>query len=157
MPEAVRFRVVPLDPAYAARIRATRRDAQGQPVQERRDPAPHQCRVCLHLTAPDEPYLLLSHRAHPPGVLYAETGPVFIHDRECIPYAEAHAYPAEFPRERVVLKAFSAAHELLGAKHAGKRPVERTIDELLADPRVDYLHARNDDLGCYMFRIERAG
>lgn len=150
------FRIVALDPAYAARIRATRRDAFGQPVQERHDPQPHQCRVCLRLTAPDEPYLLLSHRPHPVGTLYAETGPVFIHDRECTPYSDADRYPAEFPRERVVLRAYSAAHAIVTATHAGKRKVETVIGELLADPKVDYIHARNDTWGCYMFRIERA-
>ena len=98
MNERTRFRIVPLDAAYAARIRSTRRDAFGQPVQERKDPEPHQCRVCLTLTAPDEPYLLLSHRPHPAGTLYAETGPVFIHARDCAPYATTDRYPAEFPR-----------------------------------------------------------
>ena len=150
-----RFRIVPLATDYAARLRSTRRDAFGQPVQERRDADPHQCRVCLTLTAPQELYLLLSHRPHPDGALYAETGPVFIHARECAPYAATDRYPAEFPRERVVLKAFSSAHEIVTAEIAGSRPVEAVIDTLLEHPRVAYLHARNDAYGCYMFRIER--
>jgi hypothetical protein len=150
------FRIRPLDAAYAARLRADRRDAFGQPLQERHDAAPHQCRVCLELTKPHEPYLLLSHRAHPEGALYAETGPVFIHARECTPYAASDRYPPQFPRERVVLKAFSARHEIVGAAHAGKRPVEEVIRTLFEDPTVEYLHARNDTYGCYMFRIERA-
>ena len=80
------FLIVPLAADYAARIRSTRRDAFGQPVVERVDAELHQCRVCLTLTTPNEPYLLLSHRAHPDGVPYAETGPVFIHERDCAPY-----------------------------------------------------------------------
>jgi len=75
------FRVVPLERDYAVRFRTTRRDASGQPVQERRDPEPHRCRVCLTLSAPDEAVLLLSHRPHPEGVVYAETEPLFIHAR----------------------------------------------------------------------------
>jgi len=150
------FRIVPLAADYAAEIRRSRRDGTGQPVQERRDPHPHQCRVCLTLTAPDEPYLLLSHRAHPEPVPYAETGPVFIHARECTPYAERERYPNGFPRRQVVLRAFSAAHEIVDAQPALEREVETVIDGLLGDPRVAYLHARNLAWGCYMFRVERA-
>ena len=55
----------------------------------------------------------------------------------------------------MVLKGFSSTHEIVTATHAGKRPVEDVIGALLADPRVAYLHTRNDAYGCYMFRVER--
>jgi hypothetical protein len=150
------FRIVPLAADYATRIRRTRRDASGEPVLQRQDPQPHQCRVCLTLTAPDEPYLLLSHRAHAERVPYAETGPVFIHARDCAPYAASDRYPDGFPREQVVLKAFSARHEIVDSQHALGRPVEDVIGGLFEDPRVAYIHARNLTYGCYMFRVERA-
>ena len=156
MTEGSRFRFVPLDAEYAARIRTTRRDAFGQPVQERQDPQPHQCRVCLTLTKPDEPYLLLSHRPHPAGALYAETGPVFIHARDCAPYAAQDRYPAEFPQRQVVLTAFSAEHAIVDSQHALERAPEEVLEGLFADPRVAYVHARNLTYGCYMFRVERA-
>lgn len=150
-----RFRIVPFDADYAARIRATRRDGTGAPIEERHDPERHQCRVCLTLTLPDEPYLLLSHRAHPAGEPYAETGPVFIHARDCAPYSAHDRYPDGFPRRQVVLKAFSADHRIVDAQHALERKVDAVIEGLLADPRVAYLHARNLGYGCYMFRVER--
>jgi hypothetical protein len=150
------FRIVPLDADYAARIRATRRDAFGQPVEERQDASPHQCRVCLTLTRPHEPYLLLSHRPHPAGALYAETGPVFIHDRDCAPYAAGDRYPPEFPQHEVVLKAFSAKHTIVDSQHALGRAPQAVIEALFADPDVAYIHARNLTYGCYMFRVERA-
>lgn len=154
-PHPAGFRIVPLDAGYAAQRRATRRDMFGRPIEERRDAEPHQCRVCLELSAPGEPVLLLAHRPHPEGVVYAETGPLFIHARDCAPYADADRYPPRFPQRKVVLKAFSRAHEIVDARHALDARPEQVIAALFADPRVDYIHARNLGYGCFMFRIER--
>jgi hypothetical protein len=151
-----RFAIRPLAAEYAHELRTTRCDVFGQPIDERRDEAPHQCRVCLRLTAPGEAYLLLSHRAHWDDTLFAETGPVYIHARHCEPYADVERWPAEFPRAEVVLRAYDANHEIAAAELVGGRATEDVIGELFAMPRVAYLHARNSTYGCYMFRIDRA-
>jgi hypothetical protein len=149
------FRIVPLPPDLAAGVRATRRDAAGRPVLLREDGERHQCRACLELTAPDEAVLLLSHRPFPSEQPYAETGPIFIHERACVRRGGAE-YPPEFPRHHVVLRAYSASDEIVDAELVGEARVEDVIARLLSRREVAYLHARNDGYGCYMFRVERA-
>ena len=150
------FRVVALDPSLAAAVRATGRDASGRPALRRADAAPHQCRACLELTAPGEPVLLFSHRPFGAEQPYAESGPVFIHERPCAPPADDSIYPRQFPRAHAVLRAYTAADEIADAEVVGNRPVEDVLAALLARPEVAYVHARNDSYGCYMFRVERA-
>ncbi len=150
------FRIVPLAAGLADQARRARVDAFGHALAERRDAERHQCRSCLRLTEPFEAYLALLHRPFERPQAFAESGPVYLHARACEPYAQAGEWPAEFPREQVVLRAYGADDEIADARFVGRRPVEQVVAELLAEPRTAYLHARNSTYGCYMFRVERA-
>lgn len=150
------FKVVPLAPGLAEEARRSRVDAFGHGLVERRDAERHQCRSCLRLTEPSEPYLALLHRPFESSQPFAESGPVYLHARACEPYARPGEWPEEFPREEVVLRAYGPGHEIADARFVGRRPVEQVVAELLADPGTAYLHARNATYGCYMFRVERA-
>ncbi len=150
------FRVMPLDPALVRRMRGGGVDVRGAEATVRRDASPHQCRSCLRLTAPDEEYLLFSHRPFTLDSAYAEVGPIFIHRRECEPYAPGAGYPAEMPRKTATLRAYGETDQIVDAEVVTDGDTDSAIDRLLADPQVAYLHARNADWGCYIFRIERA-
>ena len=100
--------------------------------------------------------MLIAHRPFSSTQPYAETGPIFIHERECAPYEDASVYPSEFPRDAVVLRAYSDTDEIVGAELVDDRRVEDIIAVLLESPGVAFLHARNAAYGCFMFRIERA-
>lgn len=149
------FRIRPLPAEVAERVRRTMTDDLGNRLCERRDEARHQCRSCLRLTEPDEPYLALSYRPFPSPQPFAECGPVYLHLRACQPYSRPAEWPAEFPREQVVLRAYGENHEICDARYVGRRPAEDVLRELLADPGTAYVHARNSSYGCFMFRIER--
>ena len=150
------FRIASLPTEFASTVRGGGLDAQGNPGVSRRDSERHQCRQCLTLSLPDETVLLASYRPFPSSQPYAEYGPIFIHQRECEPYVETSAYPPEFPHHTVVIRAYSVSHEIEAATLVGPRRVEDVIAELFENPRVSYLHARNSEYGCFMFRIERA-
>jgi hypothetical protein len=149
------FRVVPLAASLASTIRSTRRDAAGRAVLEWRDGERHQCRACLELSKENETVLLASLTPFETVQPYAETGPVFVHERDCAFSQPADAWPAEFPRSPV-LRAYSADDRIVDAALVADRPVEDAVRELLAREDVAYLHARNAAYGCYMFRVERA-
>ena len=149
------FRVVPLDPSLAAAIRSTRRDAAGRPVLPWRDGARHQCRACLELSREDETVLLASLTPFETVQPYAETGPVFVHERDCAFTQPEGAWPTELPRSPV-LRAYSAKDQIVDAALVADRPVEDVVEELLSRADVAYVHARNAAYGCYMFRVERA-
>lgn len=149
------FRVSPLPMDFVREIRSTRRDHRGNAVSVRSDPERHQCRSCLRLTEPGERHLLLSYTPFASDQPYSETGPIFIHERECAPYAE-EGYPPEFPHHDVALRAYTVDHEIAAARLVGPDRVEDVIGGLFADDRVSYIHARNGGYGCFMFRIDRA-
>ena len=132
------------------------KDDFGHALSVRRDSSRHQCRACLRLTEPEEGCILLSYSPFTSDQPYAEVGPIFIHERECRPYEDTREYPAEFPREAVVLRAYNDRDEIEEAAFVGNRPVEEAIASLFENPHVSYLHARNSTYGCFMFRIDRA-
>ena len=132
------------------------KDDLGHALTVRRDSSRHQCRACLRLTEPGDGFILLSHSPFASDQPYAEVGPIFIHDKECRPYAKAEEYPEEFPRNAVVLRAYNERDEIEDAAFVGSRPVEEVIAGLFERPRVAYVHARNSTYGCFMFRIDRA-
>lgn len=153
------FRVRPLDPDVADRIRSSRRDATGRPVVPVKDGARHQCRACLTLSGEDEEVLLVAHRPFTGEHPYAETGPIFVHARPCAFTGDPAAWPAEMPRRSVTLRAYDAEERIADATVVGgrdERSVEDGLATLLADPRVAFVHARNAGYGCFIFRVDRA-
>jgi hypothetical protein len=150
------FHVIPLPASFVADLRSSMRDENGNALSIRYDDAPHQCRSCLQLTAPGEGYIALSYtpfdRPHP----FAETGPIYIHERECTPFRREGVYPDEFPRTHVVLRAYNDRDEIEGATYVGDRSVEDVIASMFENDRIAYMHARNSTYGCFMFRVERS-
>jgi hypothetical protein len=151
----VRYRIISLAHDIATAARSSRIDQFGNRLSVFRDGQPHQCRVCLQLSKPDEGVILIAHSPFASKQPYAETGPVFIHERECMPYRDADTYPPEFPHKAVVLRAYNECDAIVGAEVVGERDVERVIADLFESQATTYLHARNLAYGCFMFRIER--
>jgi hypothetical protein len=149
------YRIISLTDDIAIAARSLRIDQFGNRLSVLRDGQPHQCRVCLHLSKPDEGVILMAHSPFASKQPYAETGPVFIHERECMPYRQVDIYPPEFPHKAVVLRAYDECDAIVGAEVVGERNVECVIAELFESQAITYLHARNLAYGCFMFRIER--
>ena len=120
------------------------------------DGQPHQCRSCLRLSQPQEGVILMAYRPFTSHQPYAESGPVFIHERDCEPYQDIHVYPPEFPHSAVVLRAYNYRDQIVGAEVVGDKRVEEVIAEMFDSQATAYLHARNLSYGCYMFGIDRA-
>jgi hypothetical protein len=150
------FLVRPLPASFAADVRSRMRDASGNALTVRHDDAPHQCRSCLQLTAPGEGYIALSYSPFDRPQPFAETGPIYIHERVCTPFHGNGVYPVEFPRSQVVLRAYNERDEIEGAAFVGDRSVEDVIASMLENDRIAYMHARNSTYGCFMFRVERS-
>ncbi len=149
------FQIRPLSPEVAKAARKTRVDRFGNPLTVLRDGNPHQCRVCLTMSKSDEGVILLAYRPFESNQPYAETGPIFVHERTCQPYDNYSTYPPEFPRSAVVLRGYSSEDRIVGAEAVGQRVVEDVIREMFANPAIEYIHARNLGYGCFMFRINR--
>lgn len=113
-------------------------------------------RCCLHEAGPAEPIALIGYRPSDLGGPYAETGPVFVHARDCPGYPSPAAYPESFRPRRQVFRAYGPDGRIVDAEVVEGTAAEAAIERLLARPEVDRIDSRNVAYGCYMFRIERA-
>jgi hypothetical protein len=154
--EDARFAILPIPSDVVDTLRARLTDDAGNVLTPRSDGDRHQCRSCLTLTEPGEPYYAVSYAPMAGSHPFVERGPVYIHARACEPYREPARYPGEFPRSAVVLRAYNAAGEIEDARFVGQAEPEHVIEELFRNDAIRYLHARNSAYGCFMFRVERS-
>ena len=89
--------------------------------------------------------------------MFAEAGPVYVHESDCQPEAEIlPAYPDEFRELPLVLRAYAQDDGQVDSKLIKDGEAEKIIDTFFADPEVAYIHLRDGESGCYYARIERA-
>lgn len=91
----------------------------------------------------------------PAGHPYSETGPIFVHARECKPYSATAQYPDAFRQGRV-LRAYDARQNMIDAEIANGSEPEEVVARLFKNPAASFLQARSATRGCFTFRIERA-
>jgi Protein of unknown function (DUF1203) len=157
------FTVRPIDPVVAAELRV--RDDAGrapQEVVETEGGSPLRC--CLRVARPGERMLLVSYAplrrwaaatGTDPGA-YVELGPVFIHAEPCDGAAD-DGWPEELRGQPRVLRGYGADGRIVDGRvvEEGEAP-EAKLDDLLADDRVAFVHARALLFGCFTFAIDRA-
>ncbi len=150
------FRIVPLptEIAEAARARA-RADAPDHETITADKAESYPCRHCLCWAEPGERVILFPYSSIPTGRPYAESGPIFVHEKACARYDRAAEYPANFRRHRV-LRAYSKTNDMIDAVVLGENDPEKVIAELFENPATDFLQARSVTRGCYTFAIARA-
>src|SRR5690242_2838208 len=106
-PMTIRFTALPTDKVRALQQGAP--DAYGF-VPERRvsdgDGVP--CRHCLKGVAAGEEYLILAYRPFPALQPYAETGPIFLHAKECPRAAESDAWPEMLTSPDYIVRGYGA-------------------------------------------------
>lgn len=152
------FKVFPIPDSLARRIREQRMDDLGHRLSvsmaTENDTGP--CRSCLTVFVPGEGRLLFSYAPNQCDHPYNEIGPIYIHEKECQPYANYDAFPGELRTRRpLVLRCYAEDGRMVNGELVGGRPVEKVIEDLFEDPDVKYLHARTATVGCFIARIER--
>ena len=152
------MRIYGLDSTEVARIRAGGPDANGQPALVRvADGVANPCRHCLGLIAEGEAKLVLSHRPFETAQPYAESGPIFLHQRACERY-DAASVPGWFDfLDPAIVRGYDASDWIrydMGFVVRGPE-ITATCREILADPGVAYVHVRSK-YNCFQCRVERA-
>lgn len=140
--QTTNFRIVPLpsEVAQAARERA----AAGAPDHSlitTGEPQAYPCRHCLRWAEPGEKVVLFPYASIPQGYPYAESGPIFVHAKNCVRYAATEDDPKDFRRHRV-LRAYNAKNEMIDAVILAKDDPEAVIAQLLQNPESAFLQAR---------------
>jgi hypothetical protein len=139
------------------RIRRGGPDANGQPALERiAEGVANPCRHCLGLIAEGDVKLVLGYRPFDALQPYAETGPIFLHQRACARY-ESDALPGWFRfLDPALVRGYGADHWIryeTGRVVAGGE-LTAACQSILADPSIAYVHVRSK-YNCFQCRVER--
>ena len=132
-------------------------DANGQlPERKLSDGGGNPCRHCLKLIPEGAGMLVLAHRPFAAPQPYAEVGPIFLCADPC-PAGGDEALPAVLAAPDYIVRGYGADDRIVygtGGVVATDRIAARA-EELLADPRVEYVHVRSARNNCFQCRIDR--
>ncbi len=150
------YRVVAIPTELAESVRATMKApvyGHAAHTEVGSDPAP--CRHCLRLMAPGERRILFTYDRFYGIESLPLPGPVFIHADACARYPESGTFPEELRGSPRTLEAYARGRRLLAQEYVTNGRMEKALERLLADPKVDYVLVNSTTAGCNTFRIER--
>src|SRR5262245_21624342 len=152
-----RFQIYPLSKQVSVRLKETLRDEFGnEPKLEEAQSRRSICRRCLRRFNPSERRLLFKYRPFQKEGVFAEAGPIYIHESDCRPETEIlTGYPDEFRELPLLLRAYTRDDGQVDSKLIKDGDAETIIDTFFTDPQVAYIHLRDGESGCYYARIER--
>jgi Protein of unknown function (DUF1203) len=115
------------------------------------------CRVSLVDAEIGESVFLLNFE-HLPGLSpYRSVGPVFVRESAEETYSKTNEIPEvlRVPGRLLSMRTYDANDLLVNAEVIESGEVDQSIQRLLADPSVRYIHVHNARPGCYSCRIDR--
>ena len=113
-------------------------------------------RIELRDAEPGERLLLLNFTHQPATTPYRASHAIFVLEGASTAYDRVNDIPSVMGKRLVSLRGFDASGRMIEAELATGPSLEATIQRLLEQPAVSYLHAHFAKQGCYAARIERA-
>jgi hypothetical protein len=116
------------------------------------------CRVSLADAEVGESVLLLNFE-HLPGLSpYRSVGPIFVRESATETYSKTNEIPEvlRVPGRLLSLRAYDDEDLLVAAEVIESGDIDESVQRLLADSSVTYIHIHNARPGCYSCRIDRA-
>lgn len=149
--------VVGMDESVAMNLRKGQPDALGN-RPEVQLPGGGPCRVCLNPIEPEESMLVLAHRPFSTKHPYAECGPVFIHERQCVPYDNDARLPDYITRHsgtELIARAYGDDERIIYdlARVVRSKDLETALKEFLCDDRAAFVDVRLGPTNCFQFRV----
>lgn len=114
------------------------------------------CRVSLRDAASGEPVLLLNFEHLPVASPYRSRYAIYVRENAREAQLEVDEIPQVMHNRLLALRAFDPDGMLVAADLAEGDGVAPTIDRMLANPAVDFLHVHNPKHGCFLARADRA-
>jgi hypothetical protein len=153
--------IAPIPQVFLDRVRREGLDDLGQPVKRVLAEGGEPCRDVLRRARAGEELILASFTPFTKAGPYKEYGPVFVlahGDDE--PVRRDAIVPASsessYLREQFVIRAYSAAEEIVDAKLVGAAAFDETVERFLGSAEVAFLHVRFPTYGCFACRIDPA-
>jgi uncharacterized protein DUF1203 len=153
-------RIAAIPERFLTRVRQEGVDDLGQNVKRVIAEGGEPCRDVLRRARPGEELLLASFTPFSKPGPYKEYGPIFVLAgdsnetvrRDVLPVAGG---PTDYLREQFVIRAYSAAEEIVDAALVQASDFRSTIDRLFDVRGASFLHVRFPTYGCFALRIDR--
>lgn len=116
------------------------------------------CRHCLTNIKAGEEMLIIAHRPFESVQPYAEQGPIFLHEEQCLRYKENRTPPKMFlEQEHYLIRGYTSDERI---KYGTGKVIKTSsmADEcaaILADIEIKFIHVRSASNNCYQCRVER--
>ena len=153
-----KFKFVPMETSVARYFQGGGLDAYGQaPERAVSDGDGNPCRHCLDNIPADEGMLILAYRPFPEEQPYAETGPIFLCEKDCNGF-EGQGHPSVLkPEKSFLIRGYNDQDRIVYGAGKVSLPGELGIDlEMLFENKdVEYVHVRSSGYNCYQCRVEK--
>ena len=154
-----KLKFIPLPTSDVRALQQGALDANGQ-IPERQARGGGPCRHCLKPIEQNEEMLVIGYCPFPEPQPYAETGPIFLHAKQCSSYQNVYEMPEMFTRDSdslMIVRGYGDNNRIQYGAMAVTRvgELETRCDDLFDGDEVAYLHVRYGTTNCYQFRVER--
>jgi Protein of unknown function (DUF1203) len=114
------------------------------------------CRHCLEpFVVGEERRILFTLNSFEGMEAIPQPGPVFVHEQECVRFAEDAGYPAKLREFGAVLDAYDERQMIVRRELILDGTQETVLRRMFEDDAVRYVLVRDATAGCYDFRVER--
>jgi hypothetical protein len=116
------------------------------------------CRHCLGFIEEGEDMLVIAYRPFDTLQPYAETGPIFLHARDCRRYEAVEILPPMLTSPDYIVRGYGENDRIVYGTGAVTPTAEiaARADALLQRPDIAYVHIRSARNNCYQCRVDRA-
>jgi hypothetical protein len=144
---------------FLQRVRSEGIDDLGQPVKRVIAQGGEPCRDVLRRAVAGEELILASFTPFSKAGPYKEYGPIFVLaqpaevlvSRDELPRVGG---PSDYLREQFVIRAYSAAEEIVDAALVKAPELAASVERFFASKDTAFLHARFPTYGCFALRID---
>ena len=114
------------------------------------------CRVSLTDAQVGERVLALPYTHHDVASPYRAAGPIFVREQAAQAQPKVNEIPPMLLHRLLSLRAYDAAHMMIGAEVVEGLELAAAIKHLWQNPAVQYVHLHNAKPGCFMCSVHRA-
>ncbi len=113
-------------------------------------------RITMRDAEPGETMILLNHTYQPANSPYHGTHAIFVKEGATETYDAVDEIPPVMASRLLSLRGFNEADKIEDGRVVPGAEAAEVIEEMLANPKVRYIHAHNAGHGCFSGRIDRA-
>ena len=115
------------------------------------------CRISLEDAGAGEQLLLLPFEHLPARSPYRASGPVYVRARAQRAVLEPGVVPPYVTRRLMSVRAYDASDMMLAGEVCEGAEVHATLERLVKDAAVSFIHLHNAKRGCFSCLVERVG